>query len=387
MATEPTTPDDPNPAIDPQDFIDATARAKAEYGRFNLAVIGKSGVGKSSLVNAVFGRDWAQVGKGLPVSRGIRYYSDDSLGIWDIEGFELGSQLTPIELMREHLAVIANRPTHEHVSVIWYCVAAGSDRLEVAEIEAINTLAASGIPVLLVVTKVDWDVNPFTREHGLHKDTAEFRAWLDNPTDKHGEPLGVFYEERVLTSTRDKNGKGSGHGLGELVDVTLKYAPEGSKAAFRIAQRLNLPLKRDMARRAAGSAAAAAAVAAATPLPVAGAVALAPIQLGMMGRIAAIFDLELTAMMSAGALGQLGVQFVGQAAARSLLNLIPGAGNVINAGVASTLTLAVGEAWIRLCEGVHTGKIDITQVDILKDYLPGQLDVLRQLVTDRLSRK
>jgi uncharacterized protein (DUF697 family) len=285
------------------------------------------------------------------------------------------------------LAVIAGRPAHEHVSLIWYCVAAGSDRLEQAEIEAINTLAASGTPVILVVTKVDWDVNPITREHNLHKDTAEFRAWLDNPTDKQGEPIGVFYEDRVLTSTRDKNGKGSGHGLGELVDATLKYAPDGSKAAFRIAQRLNLPLKREMARQAAGIAAAAAAVTAATPLPVAGAVALAPIQLGMMGRIAAIFDLELTSMMSAGALAQLGVQFTGQAAARSLLNLIPGAGNVINAGVASALTLAIGEAWMRLCEGVHTGKVDITKIDILKDYLPSQLDVVRTLIEQKLAKK
>lgn len=371
----------------PQDFIDANAQAKAEYGRFNLAIIGKSGVGKSSLVNAVFGRDWAAVGKGLPVSQGIRYYSDDSLGIWDVEGFELGSKLTPIELMRDHLEAIAARPAHEQVSLIWYCVAAGLHRLEHAEIEAINTLAASGIPVILVVTKVDWDVNPFTREHNLDKDTSEFRDWLDNPTDKRGEPIGVFYEDRVLTSTRDKNGKGSGHGLSELVDVTLEYAPEGSKAAFRIAQRLNLPLKREMARKASGIAAAAAAVAAATPLPVSGAVALAPIQLGMMGRIAAIFDLELTSMMSTGTLAQLGVQFTGQAAARELLKLVPGAGHAINAAVASALTLAVGEAWTRLCEGVHTGKIDIDKIDIVKGYLPGQLDVLRTMIEQKFAKK
>src|SRR5690606_9758802 len=92
MAKEPSDLNEPNEAVDPQDFVDASAEAKAEYGRFNLAIIGKSGVGKSSLVNAVFGRDWAQVGKGLPVSQGIRYYSDDSLGIWDVEGFELGSK-------------------------------------------------------------------------------------------------------------------------------------------------------------------------------------------------------------------------------------------------------------------------------------------------------
>ena len=52
-------------------------------------------MGKSSLVNAVFGRDLAKVGKGLPVTRGVQYYHDDSLGIWDVEGFEIGSTASP----------------------------------------------------------------------------------------------------------------------------------------------------------------------------------------------------------------------------------------------------------------------------------------------------
>ena len=76
--------------IDETPFIEGTANAKSRYGRFNLAVIGGTGVGKSSLINAVFGRELAKVGKGLPVTRGVQYYSDDSLGIWDIEGFEIG---------------------------------------------------------------------------------------------------------------------------------------------------------------------------------------------------------------------------------------------------------------------------------------------------------
>src|SRR5690606_12038265 len=99
----------------------------------------------------------------------------------------------------------------------------------------------------------------------------------------------------------------------ELVAETLALSPEDSKDAFRIAQRLNLPWKREMARPVIKSAAGLAAAAAAAPIPIADAAALAPIQIGMMGRIAAIYDLELTAMMSAGALAQIGVQISGQA--------------------------------------------------------------------------
>src|SRR4051812_26438805 len=85
------------PVFDERPFLDASSEAKSRYGRFNLAIIGGSGVGKSSLVNAVFDRDWAKVGKGLPVTRGVQYYHDDSLGIWDVEGFEIGSTVPPGE--------------------------------------------------------------------------------------------------------------------------------------------------------------------------------------------------------------------------------------------------------------------------------------------------
>ncbi|MEF2276644.1 hypothetical protein V3324_30290, partial [Pseudomonas aeruginosa] len=75
--------------------------------------------------------------------------------------------------------------------------------------------------------------------------------------------------------------------------------------------------------------------AASVPLPVSDAVTLAPIQLTMMGRIAAIYDLEVKTMLSAGALAQFGVQVAGRALATSFLKLIPGAGIVVNAAVAA----------------------------------------------------
>lgn len=368
-------------------FLDATSEAKSRYGRFNLAVIGGSGVGKSSLVNAVFGRDWAKVGKGLPVTRGVRYYHDESLGIWDVEGFEIGSQKAPAEQLREHLRVIAGHPAEQQISVVWYCVKANDDRLTPADIEMIRELASARLPVILVLTKVDWTKNRITGQRGVSKGVEEFVDWLENPVDHNDQPISIPYERVILTSTRDKQGKGSGHGLGELVAETLALSPEDEKDAFRIAQRLNLPWKREMARPIIAAAASAAAAAAAVPIPVADAVALAPIQLGMMGRIAAIYDLELKTMMSAGALAQLGVQMTGQALARSFLKVIPGAGSVIGASVALALTAATGEGWMRLCEQVHTGKLDLEKIsEAWSDYAPSFFDVVRKIAEQKISR-
>lgn len=373
--------------IDETPFIEGTANAKSRYGRFNLAVIGGTGVGKSSLINAVFGRDLAKVGKGLPVTRGVQYYSDDSLGIWDIEGFEIGSTVPPAKQLRGHLAEIARHPKNQQISVVWYCVKSNDDRLTPADVAMIGELSRAGLPVILVLTKVDWSKNPITGQRGVSKSVEEFVDWLENPVDENGQPISIGYERVILTSTSDKHGKGKGHGLGELVAETLTLSPEDEKDAFRIAQRLNLPWKRELARPIVSAAAVAAAGAAAVSLPVADAVTLAPIQLGMMARISVIYDIEMKTALSTSALANLGAQLAGRALASSLIKLIPGAGSVINAGVAAALTGATGEGWLRLCEQVHTGKIDLDQMnEAWGDYVPGFLDVIRKMATQRLGK-
>lgn len=391
LPSEPTgrapAPANPAPEFDEKPFLDASSDAKSRYGRFNLAVIGGSGVGKSSLVNAVFGRDWAKVGKGLPVTRGVQYYSDDSLGIWDVEGFEIGSPVAPREQLKANLKVISGHPADRQIAVVWYCVKSNDDRLTPADIEMIRELDAEGLPVILVLTKVDAGKSVIPGKRSIPKSVQEFVDWLEDPVDEHDTPIDIPYQRVILTAALDKHGKGSGYGLGELVTETLALAPEDEKDAFRIAQRLNLPWKREMARGIVATASTAAAGAAAVPVPVADAAILAPIQLGMMGRIAIIYDLEIKMMLSAGALAQVGVQLAGRALASSFLKVIPGAGSVINAGVAAALTAATGEGWIRLCEQVHTGKIDVAKVnESWGDYVPGFLDVVRKMAEQRLTK-
>lgn len=374
-------------AIDDAQFVEANTEAKRRYGRFNLGIVGGTGVGKSSLVNAVFGRERAKVGKGMPVTSGVNYYHDNALGIWDFEGFEIGSSTSPAETLRGYLHSIRQRPANEQISVVWYCLTSNADRLTKPDIEMIRELHASGLPVILVLTKVEWAKNPVTGKYKAPAGVEEFKYWLENPTDEHGEPFYLPLERVILTSAIGKNGKGTGHGLGELVAETLALSPDNEKDAFRIAQRLNLPWKREMARPVITAAASAAAAAAAIPIPIADAAALAPIQMTMMGRIAAIYELDLKVMLSASALAQLGAQITGQALARSFVKLIPGVGSAVNATVAFGITAATGEAWLRLCEQIHSGRVDVTQVtDSWGDYSPSVLSVAKNMLEKRITK-
>ena len=378
--------EDPAADLDHAAFLERAAQERRFRGRFNLAIVGDTGVGKSSLVNAVFGRHLAEVGTGLPVTSGVQYYHDESLGIWDFEGFEIGSSKTPADVLSDGLAAVARRPVDEHIDVVWYCVLASADRLAPPAIEMIRRLDAAGLPVILVLTKVQWKRNVVSGRLAAPDDTTEFVRWLEDPHDR-GTPLDVPIQRVILTSTKGLSGKDTGHGLGDLVDETLALCPDRGKNAFRVAQRLNLPWKREIANRTIATAAATAGMATTVPVPVADALTLAPIQLGMMGEIASTYDLDLRSLMSADALAQLSAQIAGRALARSFLKLIPGAGTLINASVATAVTLATGAAWVRLCEQLYTGRLDIAHIDrTWEKFAPTLMSVLKELGKRTLAK-
>ena len=100
---------------------------------------------------------------------------------------------------------------------------------------------------------------------------------------------------------------------------------------------------------------------------------LVPIQLSMMARIAQLHGLGLDKSAMLAVASTSVATSAGRAAAASLLKFIPGAGTVvggvINASVASSFTLAMGQAWLVVCQKAFNktlpsldGKIDAAAV-------------------------
>jgi uncharacterized protein (DUF697 family) len=150
------------------------------------------------------------------------------------------------------------------------------------------------------------------------------------------------------------------HGLRELLDATFSAAPDGVEAAITAAQQIDLDRKAKEARKLIKPAAAAAAATGATPIPFADAAILVPIQIGLMAKTAAIFGLGIRqgtlATLAAAALAGGGATQGGKYVVTSLIKALPGGnvvGGMIRAGVASSLTYAVGEAWIVVCSQLY----------------------------------
>jgi uncharacterized protein (DUF697 family)/GTPase SAR1 family protein len=337
-------------AADMQDilkrFEDAYGKALKDLGRFNLVAFGDAGVGKSTLVNSIFGGHVAQTGAGRPVTQATTYHEHPNgvLGFYDTKGIETGhSKAEVVSDLRKIIDDQRSKPVSEQIHVIWYCLRS-TDRWEPADAAIVRELASEGVPIVVVMTQVrkrpDGQVDPTA--------TTVAEAIVD-------DELPISPENRVFMTmaVADEFGGWETHGLEDLLDATFRLAPESVRGALIAAESIDLRRKASEARKYIAGAATAAAAAGATPIPFADAAVLVPIQVGLMAKISAVFGLAIDkgtlATLAGAAFSAGGVTQLGKYIVTNMLKFLPGgniAGGVIRAGVASSLTVAVGEAWI-----------------------------------------
>ena len=324
-----------------------------KIGRFNLAIFGKTGVGKSTLINAIFGEEVAETGVGRPVTMDNTFYEHRAgfLGVFDTRGLEIGKDTDAvIAELSAQMKARRNEPLSEQIHVAWYCIRAGDSRFEDTEADFIRRLHELGLPVVAVLTQVSMRDGVY---HPRAIELADRMAEIDLPI-VGGRPVMVMADGDPFENKAE-------HGLKELLDATFRVAPEGVEAALIAAQKVDLGRKRKQAQNIARLSAASAVATAAVPIPVASAGLLIPIQLGMMARIAAIYGVKLETATLAATVATTVATATGRAAFVSLLKLIPGAGTIvggtISAAIAGSFTLAMGYAWAVVCGELTQGQL------------------------------
>lgn len=334
-------------------FRGAWENEQRKLGRFNLAIFGKTGVGKSTLVNAIFGDEIAATGIGEPVTRDEHLYlhTSGTLGVLDTRGLEVGVDNDAILAeVTDHVTRMRRRPLQDQVHVAWFCVRAGDRRFEDTEADFVRELARLGVPVMLVMTQV-----PLVGGR-IHPDALELAAEIE------ARGLPVHRGKVFLTmAVADTFSGYEAHGLMELLDATFRCAPDGVEAAITAAQRIDLARKRKRAGDAIKVATSAAGTAGASPIPFSDAAVLVPLQITMMASIAHTYGLSLERSTAASLAATAAATVAGRTAVTSLIKFVPGAGTLvggtINAAVAGTLTYAVGHAWTRVCERLTQGEL------------------------------
>ena len=204
----------------------------------NIMLIGKTGVGKSTLINNIFRENLAATGIGKPVTQHLKKITKEGIPInlYDSRGLELDIVVQKkvrddinAEIDRIHKSRDINAENLIHA--VWYCINSTSNRIEDFEIEWIKELSEK-VPVIIVLTQ------------SLGDNSKELEKYIDNMN------LNIRGIQRVLAEPfKFANIELPRVGLMELVEKTYQVLPQGIRRAFNNAQKVDLKRKVDEATK------------------------------------------------------------------------------------------------------------------------------------------
>lgn len=351
-----------------QDAINAIADKIKNLNTLNIIVAGKTGVGKSTLINSVFQGNLAETGMGKPVTDHMRKITKKGvpLAIYDTRGFELGKEVQA-EVKHEVVDTIqkglATKDINKTIHCIWYCINTASNRVEPEEIQWLRELSRENqitqVPIIIVLTQ------SFSKKNA----NALRKMLLDENLDVV-QIIPVLAQDYEI----DEDYVAKSYGLDVLIKVMGEALPEELMDTLQHVQIASLDEKKRCAQAAVATAAAASVGEGAAPIPFSDCALLIPTQLTMIVAITVIFGFDvnksiLTTLISS-TIGTGGATVLGKTVVSNILKFIPGAGTgigaAISASTAGLITTALGEAYIKVLELVFKGEMNINDLGTAK---------------------
>ncbi len=336
--------------------------------RGNVLVIGNSGVGKSTLINAVLGEDRAMTGYGSKgTTNELEVYESEMLPfrVIDTIGFE------PTFLQEQKAIFAVKKWSHDsakegkhdnQINVIWFCVDGASRKVFPKAIESMLRATAmwKSVPIIVVITK---SYSAKERKENIKMVEEVFAS-----QKRYAKNLKKVIPVVAATYELDDTAFAPPIGLTELIDATNELMPEGLQAGLQDLASFKLNRKRMLAHGLVGMATVSGTVVGAIPIPVADGAILTPLEMAEVLGIAKIYGIKEDdkAKKFFDELIKAGTVSVAAKTTISMLKAIPGiniAASVLNAVIAGCFVAGLGESTIYACEQVYLGYKTLEEAD------------------------
>ena len=360
------------------DLSDLIAGAKDAFrkatqdisSKLNVLIVGKTGAGKSTLINAVFGDKVAETGSGNPITQDINngdtfLYKpseikvNSNFSIYDTKGLEMKDFDATYADIANFLENNSKKRADEQMHIVWFCIAEPGRRIEEGEKRLFELLQQKNYTILTVITKATQDKD---ENNEKFSDKVKSELCINDNSLQRVMALEIEDDDGNIKSLK---------GIDSLIKKTYDALPGASKQAFAREQKYNKDVKYEAALDIINKYSVAAGAIAATPIPFSDIALLLPTQIAMISHITYNYGFEASAeniaklatSFAAVAAGGFAVRFL----AGNLLKFIPAvgslAGGAFNATVASSTTKLMGNAYLAYLndnfELIYKGDFDL----------------------------
>ncbi|MBR5064670.1 MAG: 50S ribosome-binding GTPase [Oscillospiraceae bacterium] len=345
----------------------------------NVLVIGNSGVGKSTLINAVLGEECAVTGYGITgTTQELSIYENGRIPfrIIDTVGFEpsfrkASRAVRSVRKWSRDSAVKEERK-EERISVIWCCVEGTSRKLfpDTIRIMAKAVSMWPSVPVIAVITK-SYSL-PERRENIMmvHEAFSTHKKLFNN--------LKRIIPVVAMTYRLNDDAFAPPDGITDLIEATNDLLPEGIRASETDVARYKMDRRRAFAHSTVGVATASAVIVGAVPIPFPDAAILTPLEIAEINTVSRIYginkDEKLVKFVDS--IVEVGTVSTAARAAVNALKSIPGvnaAASAVNAVIAGSIVAAIGECSIAAFEQISAGNRSLSETEWVKELTDSKL--------------
>ena len=334
-----------------KEILDQTEKELKNIPPVNILIIGKSGVGKSTLVNSIFRERIADTGIGKPVTKHLQKVSrkDVHITIYDTRGLELNPKVQKDVETEIFDLIKKNKGTKDEIHIAYYCIQGTSSRIEDTEIEMLEAISEK-IPVVLILTQA------------IGEQSKKFESVLKDMNLSVAAIHSVLAEPYVISEEYTVQP----FGLKELIGRTINIIPEKAQKAFINAQQVDIERKVKSAKTWANRYILTTFGVGFTPIPFSDASIIVPMQITLLTHITVIFGVSIdraTILSVIAAVGGTGsATYIGRTIVSNAFKFIPGVGTVIGGLIsgttASIITRALADSYIQVLKFIAINELE-----------------------------